>query len=120
MMSIKKGRGKMRTKKQRIKEHLEAGNVITQRDAYQLFNHTRLAAVIHELRNETKTFRLKLGMALEIILNYCFLSHMNNEKFLCKGDLHIAWPEACSATQELPENLNRQHIDHSYGDFQQH
>ena len=44
----------MKTKKQKIKEYLEAGNVITQRDAYQLFNHTRLAAVIHELRNDEK------------------------------------------------------------------
>ena len=53
-LSIKKGRGKMKTKKQKIKEHLEAGNVITQRDAYELSNHTRLAAVIHELRNDEK------------------------------------------------------------------
>ena len=28
------------------------GNAITQRDAYELFNHTRLAAVIHELKSE--------------------------------------------------------------------
>ena len=41
-----------KTKKQRIKEHLELGNSITQRDAYELFNHTRLAAVIHELKND--------------------------------------------------------------------
>ena len=44
----------MKTKKQKIKEHLEAGNVITQRDAYELFHHTRLAAVIQELRNDEK------------------------------------------------------------------
>ena len=42
----------MKTKKQRIKEHLEMGNSITQRDAYELFNHTRLAAVVHELKSE--------------------------------------------------------------------
>jgi len=42
----------MRTKKQKIKEHLEFGNTITQRDAYELFNHTRLAAVIHELKSD--------------------------------------------------------------------
>lgn len=41
-----------KTKKQRIREHLELGNSITQRDAYELFNHTRLAAVIHEFKND--------------------------------------------------------------------
>ena len=49
-----------RTKKQRIKEHLEAGNVITQRDAISLFNHYRLAAVIFELKEEGLDIETKM------------------------------------------------------------
>ena len=50
----------MKTKKQKIREHLEAGNVITQRDAYVLFNHTRLAAVIFELKEEGLDIETKM------------------------------------------------------------
>ena len=40
------------TKKQKIKEHLEMGNTITQREAIELFSAYRLAAVIHKLKKE--------------------------------------------------------------------
>tara|TARA_R100001086_G_scaffold24426_5_gene11522 strand:+ start:431 stop:745 length:315 start_codon:yes stop_codon:yes gene_type:complete len=41
-----------KTKKQKIKEHLESGKKITPREAIVLYNHYRLAAVIFELKQE--------------------------------------------------------------------
>lgn len=48
-----------KTKKQKIKEHLEMGNSISQRDAIQLFNAYRLSAVIFDLKKD--------GMRIETI-----------------------------------------------------
>tara|TARA_R110002020_G_scaffold357467_3_gene569839 strand:- start:7334 stop:7651 length:318 start_codon:yes stop_codon:yes gene_type:complete len=48
-----------KTKKQKIKEHLEMGNTISQRDAIQLFNAYRLSAIIFDLK--------KSGMKIETI-----------------------------------------------------
>jgi len=41
-----------KTKKQKIKEHLQAGKKITPREAINLYNHYRLAAVVFELKKE--------------------------------------------------------------------
>jgi|TARA_R100000084_G_C4637105_1_gene141573 hypothetical protein len=41
-----------KTKKQKIKEHLEMGNTISQRDAIQLFNAYRLSAIIFDLKKD--------------------------------------------------------------------
>tara|TARA_B100001939_G_scaffold114803_1_gene99288 strand:+ start:877 stop:1194 length:318 start_codon:yes stop_codon:yes gene_type:complete len=48
-----------KTKKQKIKEHLELGNGITQKDAIELFNAYRLSAVIFDLKRD--------GMKIETI-----------------------------------------------------
>lgn len=48
-----------KSKKQKIKEHLEFGNGITQKDAIELFNAYRLSAVIFDLKDE--------GMKIETI-----------------------------------------------------
>ena len=42
----------MKSKKQKIKEYLECGNGITQKDAIELFNAYRLSAVIFDLKEE--------------------------------------------------------------------
>ena len=42
----------MKTKKQKIKEHLELGNGITQKDAIELFNAYRLSAIIFDLKKD--------------------------------------------------------------------
>lgn len=42
----------MKTKKQKIKEHLEMGNGITQKDAIELFNAYRLSAIIFDLKKD--------------------------------------------------------------------
>ncbi len=49
----------MKTKKQKIKEHLELGNGITQKDAIELFNAYRLSAIIFDLKKD--------GMKIETI-----------------------------------------------------
>ena len=57
----------MKTKKQKIKEYLESGNTITQREAIELFSAYRLAAVIHKLKKE--------NMPIEKVEK----THINNE-----------------------------------------
>lgn len=57
----------MKTKKQKIKEYLESGNTITQREAIDLFSAYRLAAVIHKLKKE--------NMPIEKVEK----THINNE-----------------------------------------
>ena len=42
----------MKTKKQKVREHLALGNSISQRDAIELFNAYRLAAIIHDLKHD--------------------------------------------------------------------
>lgn len=56
-----------KSKKQKIKEHLEYGNGITQKDAIELFNAYRLSAVIFDLKDE--------GMKIETIDK----SHKNSD-----------------------------------------
>lgn len=53
---------KRKTKKQLIKEHLQAGRSITPMEALKLYDSFRLAAVIHVLREKE---------GLNIITNIC-------------------------------------------------
>lgn len=43
---------KPKSKKQRITEHLLSGRPLTQWECIQLYRHTRLGAVVHELRSQ--------------------------------------------------------------------
>ena len=45
-------RGATMTHKSSVLSHLLSGNTLTQRGAYELFGITRLAAVIHRLKND--------------------------------------------------------------------
>lgn len=48
---------KTKSKKQQIAEHLLSGRPLTQWECIQLYRHTRLGAVVHELRQQGHDIR---------------------------------------------------------------
>ena len=67
-----------KTKKQKIREHLESGKKITPKEAIICYNHYRLAAVIFDLKKE--------GMDIKTVNH---TNRNNNGEFISYASYHL-------------------------------